>query len=124
MSRRLAELLVKERIISPTQFQEAEAAARGGQDYIRFLIERRYVAETKLPYFLSQKFGLPSINLAKYEIPVEVLRLVPPELAKRASVIPIQANKGTLVVAVCDPSNLHLLEDVKFAVKMNVEAVL
>ncbi len=124
MSRQLAELLHKDRIISPQQFAEAAAAAKGGKSYVRFLIERGYVAETKLLYYLSQKFGLPSINLAKFEISADVLKLVPAEMARKHQMIPIQANKGTLVLAVCDPSNLAGLEDLKFRAKMNVEAVL
>ncbi|MGK5084448.1 type IV-A pilus assembly ATPase PilB [Bdellovibrionota bacterium FG-1] len=124
MSRQLAELLVKDRIISTTQFGEAVEAAKSGQSHVRYLIEKRYVAETKLLYYLSQKFGIPSINLQKFEINADVIRLIPQELAHKHGIIPIQSNKGTLVAAVCDPSNLGFLEDLKFRTKLNVEAVL
>jgi type IV pilus assembly protein PilB len=124
MSRQLAELLVKERIISATQFAEAGTVAKDGKSYVRYFIEKKYVSETKLLYFLSQKYGLPSINLAKFEISEEVIKLVPPDLVKKFQVLPIQANKGTVVVAVADPSNLSVLDDLKFRLKMNVEAVL
>jgi type IV pilus assembly protein PilB len=124
MSRQLAELLVKERIISATQFAEAGTVAKDGKSYVRYFIEKKYVSETKLLYFLSQKYGLPSINLAKFEISEEVIKLVPPDLVKKFQVLPIQANKGTVVVAVADPSNLSILDDLKFRLKMNVEAVL
>ena len=124
MSRQLAELLTKERIIAAPQFAEAEEAAKGGKEHVRFLIEKKYVSETKLLYFLSQKFGLPSINLAKFEISAQVIKMIPPDLAKKYQIIPIQANAGTVVVAVCDPSMLTSLDDLKFRLKMNVEAVL
>ncbi|MFL5815448.1 MAG: type IV-A pilus assembly ATPase PilB [Bdellovibrionia bacterium] len=124
MSKQLSELLLKDRIITQAQFNEAAEGAKQGKDYIRFLIEKKYVAETKLLYYLSQKFGLPSINLAKFEISSDVLRLFTPELAKRAQAIPIQQNKGTLVVAVCDPTNVSGLEALKLSVKMNIESVL
>src|SRR5690349_12221688 len=48
MSRQLAELLVKDKIISAGQFTEAVEAAKTGKSHVRFLIERKYVAETKL----------------------------------------------------------------------------
>jgi type IV pilus assembly protein PilB len=124
MSRQLADLLLKEKIISQPQFDEAVEAAKTGKSHVRLLIEKKYVSETKLLYFLSQKFGLPSINLVKFEIDPAVIRLVPPELVKKFQIIPIQANKGTVVVAVADPSNLSVLDDIKFRLKMNVEAVL
>lgn len=124
MSRQLAELLVKEKVITPAQFADAAEAAKGGKSYVRFLIERKIVAEAQLLNFLSQKFGLPTLNIAKFEVKPEVIKLVPIELAKKCQILPIQANQGTLVVAICDPTYLSSLESVKFVVKLGVEAVL
>src|SRR6185437_324228 len=124
MSRQLAELLVKERIISQQQFDDVAQASKDGRESLRLLIEKKYVSETKLLYFLSQKFGLPSINLQKFEIPDDVIALIPAELARKYQIVPIQANKGTIVIAVCDPTNLSFMQDLKFRLRMNVEAVL
>jgi len=123
MSRQLAELLVKDRIITAEQFLDATTAAKGGS-IVRTLIERRFVAETKLLYYLSQKFGLPSINLAKFDVGPDVIKLVPSEIARKTQAIPIQFNKNTIVVAICDPTNIQRLEDIKFRSKHNVDAVL
>jgi type IV pilus assembly protein PilB len=124
MSRQLAELLVKDKIITQAQFDET-AALGAAKGYVRTLIEKKYVSETKLLYYLSQRFGLPSINLAKFEISPDVIRLIPPDLAKKINAIPIQANNGTCVIAVCDPSHIAtLVQDLKFRLKLNVEAVL
>lgn len=124
MSRKLAEILLKEKLVNASQFQEAELAAKSGHSEVRHFIDKKYLSETKLLYFLSQKFSLPSINLTKFEISPEVIKLIPAEIAKKLQAIPLQANKGTLVVAVCDPTNLIELEDVRYRTKMNIEAVL
>lgn len=124
MSRQLADLLLKDKIITPTQHTEAVEAAKAGKSHVRHLIEKKYVAETKLLYYLSQKYGLPSINLAKFEVNPEVIRLVPPDIARKQQAIPIQVDKGTVVVAVADPTNAQAVETLKFFLKMNVELVL
>lgn len=124
MSPQLAELLQKEKLISPGQFAEGLEAQAHGKNFVRYLIEKKYISETKLLYFLSQKFGLPSINLAKFEVPSEVIRLVPQDIARKNQFIPIQANKGTIVIAVADPTHLTFIEELRFRLKMNVEAVL
>lgn len=124
MSRALAEILAKDRIITAQQFQECQAAAQTGKSHIRYLLDKKYVAENKLLYFLSQKFNLSSVNLSKFEVSPDVIKLVPAELAKKYQLIPIQANKGTLVVAVCDPTNISALDDLKFRTRLNVEPVL
>ncbi len=124
MSRQLVEILAKDRIITAAQLAEAIEAAKGGKSHVQHLIDTRVVDEVRLLQYLSQKFGLPSINLAKFEIADEVLRLIPPEVVRRARAIPIQSNQGVLVVAICDPSQLNKLDEVRFASKLTVEAVL
>ena len=124
MSRQLAEILVKDKVITGAQFNEAVEAAKGGRSHVRYLIEKKYVSENKLLYYLSQKFGLPSINIAKFDIHPDVIKMLPIDLARKNQVIPLQANQGTFVVALCDPSYMSALENLKFVLKMNVEAVL
>ena len=122
MSRQLADLLAKDKIISPVQLAESEAY---GSNVIRALIDKKYISETRLLYYLSQKFGLPSINLDKFDINRDVIALVSVDLARKHQVIPIQTNnKGTLVVALCDPTQLEKLEPLRFAMKLNIETVL
>ncbi len=128
MSKQLADLLLKERMITPQQMADAQAwvtaNSRDGKGYIRFLIEHHHVTEAKLVQYLSHRFGLTSINLSKFEISADVIKLIPQELARKVGCIPIQSSKGVLVVAVSDPTAIHALEDVKFRTKLNVEAVL
>ncbi len=124
MSRQLAEILAKDRIITPAQLNDAMEAAKTGRSHVQHLIDSKVVDEVRLVQYLSQKFGLPSINLAKFEISPEVIKLVPVEIVRRARAIPIQANQGVLVVAVCDPSQLQKLDEVRFATKLTVEAVI
>lgn len=124
MSRKLVDLLFKERLITQMQFQDAEQIARSGADAIRQMIETKALSESKLLYFLSQKFSMQSINLAKFEVKPEVLSVVSPDLARKTQAIPIQMNRGVLIVALPDPTQISSLDDIRFATKMSVEAVL
>ncbi|MBU6375043.1 MAG: Flp pilus assembly complex ATPase component TadA, partial [Bdellovibrionales bacterium] len=124
MSRMLAEILAKDRIISAAQFNEAVEAAKLGKAHIEHLIQSKAVDEVRLLQYLSHKFGLPSINIAKFEISPEIIKLVPVEVVRRSRAIPIQSNQGILVVAICDPSQLEKLDEIRFVTKLTVEAVL
>ncbi len=124
MSRRLVDLLLNDRIIPQPQYDEAMQAAQSGKNHVRYLIEKGYLSETKLLYYLSRKFGLPSINLDKFEIKPEIIQLMRPELVRKTQTIPIQANNGTVVVALCDPTFLPEVESLKFQLKSNIESVL
>ena len=75
MSRKLVELLFKERLdhtksVSKKPTSDFQARAR---DAIRQFIEKKTLSESKLLYFLTQKFSMQSINLAKFEVKPEVL---------------------------------------------------
>ncbi len=124
MSRKLVELLHKERLISDAQLQEADQILRAGGDAVRQFIERKVLQDSKLVFFLSQKFSLQSLNLTKFEIKPEVIAMIPPEVVRKTQAIPIQSGKGIIVVAIPDPTQLSLLDNIKFATKLNVEAVL
>ena len=124
MSRKLIELLQKEKLLTQSQYAEAETIFRANGDAIRQFIEKKILSESKLVYFLSQKFSLQPVNLAKIEVKPEVIEMVPGEVARKAQALPIQMNRGILVVAIPDPTLINLLDDIRFATKLNVEAVL
>jgi type IV pilus assembly protein PilB len=124
MSRKLIELLHKERLISEAQMTEADQILRSGGDAIRQFLERKVIQEANLVLFLSQKFSMQSLNLSKFEIKPEVISLISPDLVRKSQAIPIQAGKGIIVVGVPDPTQMKELDAIKFATKMNVEAVL
>jgi len=83
MSRQLAELLVKDRIINAQQVSDAAASVgKDGRGYIKHLVEKKIISDVKLMQYLGSKFGMPTVNLAKFPIGPEVISLVPGELAK------------------------------------------
>jgi type II secretory ATPase GspE/PulE/Tfp pilus assembly ATPase PilB-like protein len=60
---------------------------------------------------------------SKMEIPESVIAKVPARFATHYRFVPIQERNGTLVVAVSDPLNTHLLDDIRLVLKQRIEAV-
>ncbi len=121
---RLGELLVRENLISITQLQKAlEAQKKNGGRLGLSLTKLGIIGETELTNFLAKQYGVPSINLSEFEIAPEVLALVPPELAKRHQLIPVNRSGNTLIVAMSDPSNIYAIDDLKFRTNLNIEVV-
>lgn len=125
MSKALAEILIKDRLITQAQLETAlQGASSTGNDPVRFLIIQRQISENKLVDYLSKKYNIPSINLSKFEIQKNVIESVPTEVARDRRFIPIQLQKDTLVVAICDPTVMADFDKAKFVLKKNIEAVL
>ncbi len=123
-SQRLGELLVREKLITPLQLQSAMEEQRGQGGRLGYhLTKLGYIEENELTAFLSKQYGVPSINLAEFEIDPEVLKLVPKEVVMRHQVIPVNRAGNTLIVAMADPSNIYAIDDVKFVTNLNIEVV-
>ncbi|RMH41966.1 MAG: type IV-A pilus assembly ATPase PilB [Deltaproteobacteria bacterium] len=121
---RLGELLVREKMISLQQLQEAQdEARRTGKRLGVALSKLGYVADQDLTNFLAQQYSLPSINLQDFEIDPDVLALVPKEVATKHMVIPVNRAGSTLIVAMADPSNIYAIDELKFLTQYNIEPV-
>jgi type IV pilus assembly protein PilB len=123
-SGRLGELLVREKLITPLQLQGAvEQQRKSGGRLGHHLTKLGYVQENELTAFLSQQYGVPSINLSDFDIDPEVLKLVPKEVVVRHQLIPVNRAGQNLIIAMADPSNIYAIDDVKFVTNLNIDVV-
>jgi type IV pilus assembly protein PilB len=115
----LGEALVKEGLVSAgtpaTLRQGADAALRA------VIEEQGLVKEDELLPFLSRFYGTPSVDLKRIEVDRDVLALVSPETAGLWGVLPLSVRGNTLTVAVSDPSNVFLLDDLRFVTGHDIE---
>src|SRR6476619_4073208 len=121
---RIGELLVREKMLSLQQLQQAQdEAKRTGKRLGATLSRLGYVNDQALTQFVAKQYSLPSINLAEIEIDAAVLKLVPREICEKHQVIPVRRNGPTLIVAMSDPSNIYAIDELKFLTQYNIEPV-
>lgn len=123
---RLGELLVRNNLITKEQLITAleEQKNSGGQMRLgAILVKLGYVNETELTTFLSKQYGVPSVNLSDIEVDPSVTKLIPPEVAQKYQIVPINRAGSTIIIAMSDPSNIFAIDDIKFMTGYNVEVV-
>jgi type IV pilus assembly protein PilB len=124
MSVRLGELLTKASLISPDQLKEAlKLQKETGGKLGETLIKLGFVAEEDITECLSQQFGVPSINLAHFEIDSLVIKLIPADVARKYNILPVNKTGATITIAMADPTNVFAMDDIKFMTGYNVEPV-
>jgi type IV pilus assembly protein PilB len=124
MSGRLGELLVRENLISVQQLRKAqEEQQKTGARIGTALIKTGAIEESKLTDFLSKQYGVPAINLKEFDIDPEIIKLVPKDVATKHLVLPVNRAGSSLIVAMCDPSNIYAVDDLKFLTGYNIEPV-
>ena len=124
MSQRLGDLLVKEKVISAEQLQQAskvqkEANCRLGSA----LVKLGFLTDEDVTNFLSRQYGVPAINLSYFEIDPAVVKLIPFETAKRYQILPLSRVGASLTIAMVDPTNVFAMDDIKFMTGFNIEPV-
>jgi type IV pilus assembly protein PilB len=121
---RIGELLVREKMLSLQQLQQAQdEAKRTGKRLGATLSKLGYVKDHDLTQFVAQQYSLPSINLAEVDIDPGVIKLIPREICEKHQVIPVRRNGPTLLVAMADPSNIYAIDELKFLTQYNIDPV-
>jgi type IV pilus assembly protein PilB len=124
MHERLGQLLVRNKVITTDQLQKAvEQQKSSGGRLATQLSKLGFLSETALTDFLSQQYNVPSINLNEYDIDPAVLKYVSADISKKHLVIPISRTGASLIVAMADPSNMQVIEDIRFMTGFKVDAV-
>ena len=124
MAVRIGELLLKEKTITPDQLQQALNAQKANGGKLGYnLVKMGFVKDEEITALLSKQYGVPSINLAQFQIDPAVVKLVPAETAQKYQIIPLSRSGATLTIAMTDPTNVFAMDDIKFMTGYNVEPV-
>ncbi len=121
---RIGELLLKEKRITADQLQQAlnHQKANGGKLGFN-LVKMGFVKDEEITALLSKQYGVPSINLAQFEIDPAVIKLIPADTAQKYQIVPLSRAGATLTIAMTDPTNVFAMDDIKFMTGYNVEPV-
>ena len=124
MAVKLGDLLLKQKLITQEQLETALKLQREeGGKIGEALVRVGAVSEGDITETLSQQFGVPSIDLAHFEIDPAVIKVVPGEVARKYGVLPVNKTGATLTIAMGDPTNVFAMDDIKFMTGYNVEPV-
>ena len=124
MSGKLGEILLKEKLISPDQLKTAlDHQKQNGGRLGNSLVQLGYLSDEEITSVLSRQYGVPSINLAYFEVDPGVIKLIPVETARKYQILPLSRVGSSLTVAMVDPTNVFALDDIKFMTGFNIEPV-
>ena len=120
----MGELLTKRNYITPDQLKKAldEQKLKGGRLESN-LVRLGYVKEDELLSFLSAQYRVPSVKISKMEINPTVVKLIPSSISKKYFIMPVNRVGSKLTLAMADPSNIVVIDEIKFMTGFNVEPV-
>jgi type IV pilus assembly protein PilB len=111
---RLGERLVASRLISEGQLRRAlDQQAKNPRFLGAVLLELGLIDEDRLAAKLGEHLQVPFADLRREAIDPGAAQLIPAEFARKNVVLPIRESEGALAVAMEDPGNLHLVNDLR-----------
>ena len=112
---RMGQLLLDAGCITPAQLDEALARHREtAQPLGHVLFSQGAISEETLLKFLGQQYGLATVHPLPSVIDPQLATLVPHAWATQHRVVPVSTVGQRLTVAVADPANVHVLDDLRF----------
>jgi len=121
----LGEVLVEENIITAEQLQNALELQRGrGGRLGDLMLNQGLLKPEQLAAALSVQLNLPLIDLKRHMIQPDALKLVPEEIARENTLIPLDVIGNSLVVVMADPEDVSVIERIMSSSKMSVKAAL
>ncbi len=119
---RLGEILVAQKLLTDEQLGLAlTEQKRSGRKLGRVFVESGYVSEEQISGALARQLDIPYINLKFYNTNPDIVRLMPETQARRFRALVLEDRKGTLLVGMCDPTDLFAYDEIARLVKQNIE---
>ncbi|MBT2735783.1 GspE/PulE family protein [Bacillus sp. ISL-7] len=119
--KKLGDLLIEEGLITPEQLQttldEKDAAQKLGDA----LLQRGYLTEQQLVEVLEYQLGIPHVGLFHYPFDTNLFSLITKETAKRNLIIPLKRDGNKLFVAMANPMDFIVIDDLRLSTGFHIE---
>jgi type IV pilus assembly protein PilB len=125
MASNLGELLLREKILSIDQLKSALVfQKKNSLPVCTAVVQLGYLTEEDIAQALSRQLGYPYIDLDQFDVYPEVISLIPVDVAKKHMVMPIHRIRTFLTLAMVDPTDLEIIEDIRFRTGLSIQPVI
>ncbi|MFK9091290.1 GspE/PulE family protein [Bacillus salipaludis] len=124
LRKRLGDLLIEEGLITSGQLETAINEKAPSQKLGETLIQRGYITEQQLVEVLEFQLGIPHVSLFHYPFDTSLFSLIPKELARRNLIIPLKREGNKLFVAMANPMDFIVIDDLRLSTGFHIEAAI
>ncbi|MFA5088801.1 MAG: ATPase, T2SS/T4P/T4SS family [Candidatus Omnitrophota bacterium] len=88
------------------------------------LLEKGLINEKDLLVLLVKELRIPFINLSKYKIDPHLKEIIPEKIARQYRIVPISQLSETITVALADPLNIFVIDDLKNITGREIDVIM
>ncbi len=125
MGSNLGELLLREKVLTPDQLKSAlEVQKEKNVPLQTAIMSLGLISEEEMAQALSRQLGYPYIDLDQFEVYPDVVTLIPVEIVKKYMIMPIHRIRSFLTLSMVDPTDLEVIEDIRFRTGLSIQPVI
>ena len=125
INKKLGDILIEQGLVTQAQLDDVLAEQKiTNQKIGEILVKRGLITNEELDRCISSQTGISKFNLSGYLIEPDIIKLVPEEFARKYKLIPVFIIENTLTVAMVDPTNVYVIDELQRTTKLNIEPVL
>jgi type IV pilus assembly protein PilB len=122
---RIGDLLIGEGLITREQLDQALTEQRGSGLRLGYvLVKMGFVREIEITKMLARQYRLPAVDLSRFQVDEKIVKLVPADVALKHSILPLKREGRSLTVAMAEPGNVQVMDDLKFITRCDVIPVI
>lgn len=122
---RLQQVLIKNNIIRKEDLHRALAEQKEhGGELSKILVKLGLISQEELNLLLSQVLGLPQIDLSRFKIDAQVVKILSKEIAVNYQIIPISKIGNHLTLAMADPLNIFAIDNVQALTGLIIDPII
>ncbi|MFA6031016.1 MAG: ATPase, T2SS/T4P/T4SS family [Elusimicrobiota bacterium] len=119
------EVLRERKLLPEEQIKTAEAhAAKSNVTFQQALIELKLMEKTRLLKALSEEWQVKAVDLTQMDIEKETASIIPEAVARRHLAIPFAKEESVLFIAMADPKDFFVVEDIHLRTGLEIQAYL
>jgi type IV pilus assembly protein PilB len=124
-SERIGELLVREGMISKEQLDKALQEQRQNGTRVGYnLVKLGFIQELELTKMLAKQYKMAAVDLSQFQVDPKLVKLIPTDIAVKNLVLPLKRDGRVLTVAMADPTNYAVIDDLKFITRFDIIPVI
>ena len=121
----LARKLVIDGLLEEEQASEAfQEALATKVPFVKYLVDNELGSALEIAQAAAAEFGIALVDIESMELDPETTKTVSEELVKKHHALPVFRRGNRVFVAVSDPTNMQAVDEIKFHIGANTEAIL
>ena len=123
--RLLGQILKEMEVVNESQIKQAMIIqGQKGGAIGNILVQLGYATEEEVLLALGAQVGMEVINLEETEIPKDIIDKIPSSMARSYKIIPVKFDNNVLTVAMFNPLNINILDDLRFTLGCAIKGAL